>query len=286
MTLRLYYTEPWRRDFDADVLSVEPEPSTGRLRVRLNRTAFYPTSGGQPHDMGTLGEARVVDVIDDEETGDVVHVVEGRLEPGAAVTGVIDWERRFDHMQQHSGQHALSAAFVRTANVATVSFHLGDATSTIDLAREVTAGEIAGAERAANEVVWDNRPVAIRFVSDEEAEKLPLRKPPVRTGQLRLIEIQDWDLSACGGTHVSRTGQIGVIAVRQDERVRGSTRVSFLCGGRALDGFRSLRDRRRFDERGAVGVGGGRAGGGGAAAGRDSRAARHASRRLGPPRHP
>ena len=176
MTVRLYYTEPWRRDFDADVIGVEPDAPVQRSRVRLSRTAFYPTSGGQPHDTGTIGEARVVDVIEDEETGDVVHIVEGRLEPGAAVTGVIDWDRRFDHMQQHSGQHVLSAAFVRTASVATVSFHLGEELSTIDLAREVTADEVARAERAANEVVWDNRSVAIRFVSDEEAAKLPLRK--------------------------------------------------------------------------------------------------------------
>jgi alanyl-tRNA synthetase len=154
----------------------------------------------------------------------------------------MDWERRFDHMQQHTGQHLLSAAFDRLHDARTESFHLGAETSTIDLGRDVAAAAIAGAEDLANRVVWEDRGVGIRFVTDEEASRLPLRKPPVKQGRLRLIEIEDFDLSACGGTHVSRTGEVGLIAVRGWERYKGGTRIEFECGARALRDFRVLRD--------------------------------------------
>lgn len=238
-TLRLYYTEPWRRVFDARVVRVEP--AAGRWRIWLDRTAFYPTSGGQPHDTGTLGAARVVEVADDEEGG-VVHVVDIPLVEGDTVRGEIDWPRRADHMQQHTGQHLLSAAFERTAGVATVSFRLGSEVSTIDLAREVTPEEITAAETLASQVAWEDRPVTIRFVSEAEAAALPLRKEPARGGRLRLVDVADFDLSACGGTHVSRTGEVGMVAVTGWERVRGGTRVSFVCGRRALAAFRRLRE--------------------------------------------
>jgi alanyl-tRNA synthetase len=158
------------------------------------------------------------------------------------VHGTIDWSRRFDHMQQHTGQHVLSAAFDRLSGVRTVSFHLGAAASSIDLAREVTASEIASAEELANAVVWEDRPVAIRFADADEAAKLPLRKESARTGRLRLIDIEGFDLSACGGTHVARTGAIGIIAVSSSERFRGGTRLEFVCGGRALQQLRHLRE--------------------------------------------
>jgi alanyl-tRNA synthetase len=206
----------------------------------LDRTAFYPTSGGQPFDTGTLGAARVVEVVD-EDDGRVVHVVEGETQPGP-VHGKIDWPRRFEHMQQHTGQHLLSAAFDHLLQVRTVSFHLGTASSTIDLAREVTADEIARAEREANRVVWEDRPVTIRFADAEEAATLPLRKESRREGVLRLIDVEDFDVSACGGTHVARTGAVGIIAVAGSERFKGGTRVEFLCGGRALAGFHALGD--------------------------------------------
>jgi alanyl-tRNA synthetase len=211
--------------------------------VRLDRTAFYPTSGGQPFDTGRLDEARVIDVLDHDEV--VAHVVEapvGALGVGERVVGQIDHERRRDHMQQHTGQHALSAAFVRLHDVPTLSFHLGTSASTIDLARDVSSAAIEAAEEAANRVIWENRPVNIRFVSKDEAESLPLRKPPQRAGTLRLIDIADWDLSACGGTHVARTGEIGAIVVREWERYKGGTRITFLCGQRALRSHRELRD--------------------------------------------
>ena len=246
MTERLYYDDPYQREFDATVVSVEPhaaaEAGAGRHAVRLNRTAFYPTTGGQPFDIGTLGPSRVIDVVDDER-GDVVHVVEGpAMEPGATVGGVVDWPRRFDHMQQHTGQHVLSAAFVRLFGVKTVSFHLGAEVSTIDLAREVTAKEMAAAEEEANRIVWEDRPVAIRYATAEEAAAMPLRKESARVGTLRLIDIEGFDLSACGGTHVNRTGAIGLIAVTAWERFKGGQRLEFVCGRRVLVKFRTLRD--------------------------------------------
>jgi alanyl-tRNA synthetase len=240
LTERIYYTEPYTTEFDATVISVEPAPGdAGRKAVVLDRTAFYPTSGGQPFDTGTLGGARVVDVVDGDD-GRLLHMIDGGNIEGT-VHGEIDWPRRFDHMQQHTGQHVLSAAFDRVLNVRTVSFHLGASGSTIDLAREVSAAEITRAEAEANRVVWEDRPVTIRFADAEEAARLPLRKESKRDGVLRLIDIEEFDVSACGGTHVARTGAIGMIAVAGAERFKGATRLEFLCGGRALAGFHGLR---------------------------------------------
>ena len=239
MTQRLYYTDSYRRTFDATVVSVEAVE--GRSHVVLDQTAFYPTSGGQPFDTGSIGGAAVVDVIDRED-GEVAHVVSGVLKRGEVLTAEIDWARRFDHMQQHTGQHVLSAAFDRLFGVRTESFHLGQLSATIDLAREVTAAEIAKAEDDANRVVWEDRPVAIRFATAEEAAAMGMRKESARTGTLRLIEVQDYDLSACGGTHVERTGAIGVIAIGGWEKLRGGSRVEFLCGNRAVQRFRLWRD--------------------------------------------
>ena len=212
-----------------------------RLHVVLDQTAFYPTSGGQPFDTGALGPARVLDVIDQDDD-QITHVVDRRLDAGMRVTGVIDWTRRFDHMQQHSGQHVLSAAFDRLVHARTESFHLGTLSATIDLAKEVSAKEILSAEDEANRIVWEDRPVSIRVASPDEAASLPLRKTPTRSGPLRLIDIEDFDLSACGGTHVARTGAIGVIAVAGAEKFRSGTRIEFVCGGRALTRFRGWRE--------------------------------------------
>lgn len=238
MTERLYYTDAYLRDFEADV--VQTVTHDGKPAIVLDRTAFYPTSGGQPFDAGTLGGVRVVDVVDTDD-GRLLHVLES-APTGGRVAGRVEWTRRFDHMQQHSGQHVLSAAFARVANARTESFHLSAGHATIDLARELSPVEIAMAEAEANRIVWEDRPVGIRFVSADEAASLGLRKESTRDGTLRLIEVQDFDLSACGGTHVSRTGAIGIIVVAATERVRGGSRVTFLCGGRALAGYRALRD--------------------------------------------
>jgi len=243
MTDRLYYRDPYLRTFDATVEKVEPRGD--RWSVALDRTAFYPSTGGQPFDTGTLGGVRVVDVVD-EDDGTISHLVDAtsdhNLTPGAVVHGEIDWARRFDHMQQHTGQHVLSAAILSVCRARTVSFHLGAAVSTIDLERELSPAEIAAAETEANRVVWEDRPVTIRFVSAEEAAALPLRKEPARGGTLRLIDVEGFDLSACGGTHVARSGAIGIIAVASWERFKGGQRLEFLCGGRALGRWRSFRD--------------------------------------------
>jgi len=169
-------------------------------------------------------------------------VLDGPLEPGSMVKGVIDWARRFDHMQQHTGQHILSAAFERTCAARTESFHLGSTSCTIDLAREVSPAQIAAAETLACDIVFENRPVCVRFVSEAEAAALPLRKDPTRTGTLRLVEIDNCDLSACGGTHVPATGRVGVIAVSGWERFKGGSRIEFVCGHRAVASHRRLRD--------------------------------------------
>ncbi len=251
--MRIYYTDPYCLEFDATVTDVAPvAAATGaagassdqgeRWRVVLDRSAFYPTSGGQPFDVGTLGSVRVLDVSDDNDSGRVEHITDAPLTVGQQVHGVIDAVRRRDHMQQHTGQHILSAAFDRLMNVRTESFHLGASSATIDLAREVTPAEIARAEDVANAIVWEDRPVSIRFVTAEEAAALPLRKEPKKDGDLRLIDITEWDLSACGGTHVARTGEVGVIAVRSWERFKGGSRIEFVCGVRALAAFRDLRD--------------------------------------------
>ncbi len=239
MTTRLYYAEPARITFDATVIACETRDA--QIELVLDQTAFYPASGGQPFDTGTLGPARVLDVVDRGE-GVIVHIVDRALPVGSAVAGVIDWSRRFDHMQQHTGQHVLSAAYDRLFGVRTESFHLGAISATIDLGRDVSSAEIQTAEDQANRVVWEDRPVTIRFATPEEAAALPLRKEPARTGPLRLIEVEGFDLSACGGTHVARTGAIGVIATTGWEKVRGGTRVEFLCGARALGRFRKWRD--------------------------------------------
>jgi len=238
MTERIYYAEPARRSFDAVVTAVVEHE--GAPAVVLDRTAFYPTSGGQPYDIGRLGTADVVNTIDDGDQ--VLHVVKSPFSVGEAVRGEFDWVRRSDHMQQHTGQHMLSAAFERVLGNRTMSFHMGGESSTIDLAREVSPVDVERCVDEANRVVWEDRPVTIRFASPEEAARLPLRKEPVREGPLRLIEIADFDLSACGGTHVASTGEIGLIAVTAAEKFRGGSRVTFVCGGRALRALRGYRD--------------------------------------------
>jgi len=252
MTDRLYYQDSFLYHFDATVRSVTDYPRPGLI---LDRTAFYPTSGGQVHDTGWIvpvddsdpslshyvesSQKHRVSEVAETEHGEVIHYLEAPMRdvrPGTRVRGEIDAERRRDHMQQHSGQHVLSAAFVRLYNMPTVSFHMGDDYCSIDLETpNLTKEQIEAAERLANEIILENRPVDIRFVTREEAGKLGLRKiPPTERDELRLIDIRDWDLSACGGTHVNQTGQIGCILLRKAERVRQGWRVEFIAGRRAV----------------------------------------------------
>jgi alanyl-tRNA synthetase len=239
MTDRLYYHDSFLYNFDAEVRSVVGTP---RPAIILDRTAFYPTSGGQIHDTGWLAcgdaKARVSEVADTED-GHVVHYLEAPLkdvQPGTRIRGEIDAARRRDHMQQHSAQHVLSAAFVRLFNMPTVSFHMAGDYCSIDLdTPSLSKMQIESAEHMANEIGLENRVVDISFVSRGEAEELGLRKlPPAERDQLRLIDIRGFDLTACGGTHVSQTGQIGSIFLRKSEKVRHGHRVEFVAGQRAV----------------------------------------------------
>jgi alanyl-tRNA synthetase len=239
-TERLYYQDSHLLEFDARVIDVT-ERDDGAIAVILDRTAFYPTGGGQPNDTGSLGEARVVDCIDAESEG-VLHVIQGPTpERGELVHGRIDSLRRLDHMQQHTGQHILSAAFVKLFDAPTRSFRVMEHECEIDVELDNPTNEkIEQAVDLANQMIWANRPVQIREVSAEEAGLLPLRKEPAREGELRLIEIADFDLTPCGGTHANATGEVGVIAVRSWERAKGLTRIQFMAGMRVVNDYRKV----------------------------------------------
>ena len=241
MTERLYYRDCYLREFKARVVETAED---GR-RVYLDRTAFYPTSGGQPFDTGTMDGASVIDVIDEEER--VAHILDAALSPGE-ITAQIDWQRRFDHMQQHTGQHLLSAVLEELFQIPTISFHLGAETSTIDLgASSLSLRQMEQAEERCAEIVSESRPVTITF--DEASADLDLRKATERTGTLRVVSIQGIDRSACGGTHVRSTAEIGSVLLRKTEKIRGNIRLEFVCGRRALGqaraDFRTLQDISR-----------------------------------------
>ncbi len=227
VTERLYYTDSYLHDFQARIV----DRSADGLTVYLDRTAFYPTSGGQPFDIGSLGGVAVVEVVDEEER--IAHRLAAAAPAGESVACSVDWGRRFDHMQQHSGQHLLSAVFEELFGLKTVSFHLGAESSTIDIeGGAVDARVLAAAERRANELIWQNRPLRVDFEHSSAVQGL--RKPSEREGTLRIVSIDGLDRSACGGTHVRSTGEIGAILLRKTEKIRQSARVEFLCGGRAV----------------------------------------------------
>lgn len=228
---RLYYHDSYATTFEATV--VERLTVGERPAVVLDQTCFYPTSGGQPHDQGTLDGAAVLDVTIREPDGAVVHLLD-RLPRGERVRGTIDWERRFDHMQQHTGQHVLSQAFIRTAGAGTIGFHLGAEYVSIDLdAPDLPPGAAEAAFDLANQVVEGDHAVRAWFPTPEELAALTLRKTPLVEGALRIVAIGEFDTSACGGTHVARTGAIGLIHQLRTERLKRGTRVAFLCGRRA-----------------------------------------------------
>jgi len=226
MTERLYYTDSYLRDFQARIV----DRSADGLTAYLDRTAFYPTSGGQPFDLGSIGGVAVVEVVDEEER--IAHRLASPVD-AAAVDCAIDWDRRFDHMQQHTGQHLISAVFEELFGLKTVSFHLGADSSSIDIeGPPAEARTLRETERRANQIVWQNRPVAVEF--QHAAEVQGLRKPSEREGTLRIVSIDGLDRSACGGTHVRSTGEIGAVLLRKMEKIRQSVRVEFLCGARAI----------------------------------------------------
>ena len=229
MTERLYYFDAYLTTFSATVVALD---DNGR-RVYLDRTGFYPTSGGQPHDLGRIGGVAVTDVIDEDDR--VAHVLAEplRVPPGATVEGVIDVARRFDNMQQHTGQHLLSALFADSFGWPTVSVHFGDETSTVDIAGTgLDSDVLRDAEARANAIIFENREVSVGF--EDAATAVGLRKPSDRDGTLRIVTIDRLDRSACGGTHVRRTGEIGNLLLRRAERTKGNTRVEFMCGMRAV----------------------------------------------------
>jgi alanyl-tRNA synthetase len=231
VTERLYYRDSFLREFDAQVISCEREGD--RWRVALDRTAFYPSSGGQPHDIGTLGGVPVIEVADAGAEG-VVHYTSAEV-PSGSTHGEIDWPRRIDHMQQHTGQHLLSAAFIELFKFPTVSFHLGREVSTIDLeAPSIVARHVEEAERRTNEIIFEDRVVSVRFGTAEELSAAGIRKKVDRMGILRAIEVDGFDRQPCGGTHLARTGQAGSLLIRRLERRRDAWRLEFVCGFRAL----------------------------------------------------
>ncbi len=241
MTERLYYRDCYLQEFRARVV----EAGGNGQRVYLDRTAFYPSSGGQPFDTGTLGGANVIEVVDEEER--VAHVLDAPIAAGE-IDAQIDWPRRFDHMQQHSGQHLLSAVLEELFKIPTVSFHLGAEVCTIDVAApSLTSVQIDQSEVRCAEIVGEARPLAITF--EDAAADLDLRKESQRTGTLRVVAIQGIDRSACGGTHVRNTAEIGPVLIRKTEKIRGNTRLEFVCGLRALHlaraDFRTLQELSR-----------------------------------------
>lgn len=237
-TERLYYTDSHLTEFEARVVAVT-ESVSGWCAVTLDRTAFYPTGGGQPSDTGTLDSTPVVECIDKDD-GDVLHIIQGRAPlVGATVRGRVDWEHRQDHIQQHTGQHILSQAFLALYGAETRSFRMMDDASEIDVAlKDPTDERVERAIERANSVIWEDRAVSVRLVTPEEAAELPLRKDSAREGELRIIEIEDFDLSPCGGTHAHRTGEVGIIAARSWERAKGLVRIEFVAGRRAMADYR------------------------------------------------
>ncbi len=236
MEKRSYYQDAYSYTFDAKI--IEKVAVNGRFAVILDHSYFYPTSGGQPHDVGTLNAVPVIDVLVRPEDDAVLHVLAGNLTE-TAVHGQIDWPRRFDHMQQHSGQHILSRAFIQVANANTIGFHLSTASVTIDLDITVlNPSTITQVEALSNQIIWENRPITIQFVSQTEAKNMAVRKlPSLDKQQVRLVEIADFDLTACGGTHVASTGAVGLLKIVKVERRGTNSRITFVCGGRALTDY-------------------------------------------------
>jgi alanyl-tRNA synthetase len=234
MTKRLYYLDSYIKEFFGHML--QRRTIDGKPAVILNQTAFYPASGGQPHDTGILGNARVVNVLEDTD-GEVIHVLEREI-PADQISGRIDWNRRFDHMQQHTGQHILSQAFIAVAQARTLSFHMGSETSTIDVElAQPSPSQMEEAQTLASKIVFENRAVHILATDRENLSSLGVRKESQREGEIRVIDVEGFDRSACGGTHVRYTGEIGLIVILGFERYKGGTRVEFAAGYRALKAF-------------------------------------------------
>jgi alanyl-tRNA synthetase len=232
-TKRLYLEDAYRVEFEARIVGKglrEKKPA-----LILDQTYFYPESGGQPYDQGWIDGERVIKVFDEGEK--VIHVLEKDIE-AEGIKGKIDWERRFDHMQQHSGQHILSQSFVELFGAKTLSFHLGESVSTLEIdLKKASDDEVERVERRANEIVFEDREVKLHFLSEDDVGRLPLRKPPPKKKLIRVVEVSGFDFTACGGTHVGRTGEVGLVKILKWERIRDNVRFEFLCGNRALQDY-------------------------------------------------
>jgi alanyl-tRNA synthetase len=236
-TERLYFEDAFLQEFTARI--IRQETREGLPVVILDRTAFYPESGGQPHDLGWLNELRVIRV--EEESGIIIHFLEKELKAGE-VLGRIDWPRRFDHMQQHTGQHILSQAFYDLVRGETLSFHLGQEESTVEISLPAIKEEtLQKVEEMANRIVFSDLEVKTYFLPEDKISSIPLRKPPKKSGLIRVVEVEGFDYSACGGTHCRRTGQVGLVKILKQEKIRGNLRFSFVCGFRALKEFENRR---------------------------------------------
>jgi alanyl-tRNA synthetase len=235
MTEKLYFDDQYLQEFSSTV--AQNIDAGERPGVILAQTLFYPASGGQPHDTGTLNGIPVIDVIEDSKQG-IIHFLTQPLKVGEVI-GRINWDRRFDHMQQHTGQHLLSQAFMKLCDAATISFHMGDESATLDLNLSgVSVETLTAVEDLANRIVYENRTVTSRVIDKQDLPRYPMRKPPAVDKNIRIIEIEDFDYSPCGGTHCSKTGEIGIIKIRRFENYKGGGRIHFLCGGRALKDYR------------------------------------------------
>ncbi|MGM0420698.1 MAG: alanyl-tRNA editing protein [Bacillota bacterium] len=234
MTKKLYYDNAFQQEFSADIKSYQERDDLYYLV--LNQTAFYPEGGGQPADRGYIGSSRVQHVFSQE--GEVYHVVETLPEEQTNLTCQLNWERRFDHMQQHTGQHLLSAVLWNLNKAATIGFHLGEENLTIDLDKELREEQLNEVEARVNEVIYQNREIGIEYPDEEKLEERDLRKVPSVNEDVRLIKIEGLDLTPCGGTHLQQTGQLGIISIIGNEKYKGGSRLSFLCGRRAREDYR------------------------------------------------
>jgi len=232
-TKRLYFEDAYQKEFEAAVVArLDYE---GKPALVLDQTCFYPESGGQPADRGTIDGANIIQVIEDGEK--IIHVLDKDL-AGLRIRGAIDWKRRFDHMQQHSGQHILSQSFIELLDGETRSFHLGEESSTLEIGlKEISESDADRVESRANEIIFEDRAIKTYFVPEDKIFTVPLRRPPKKKGLVRVVEVAGFDYSACGGTHCRRTGEVGLIKINTWDKIRGNIRFEFLCGRRALQDY-------------------------------------------------
>lgn len=239
---RLYLENPYQVEFEARVM--EKTSYEGKSALVLDQTCFYPESGGQPDDRGMIHGVKVIRILEDEDS--IIHVLEQEVS-SPEVKGKIDWERRFDHMQQHSGQHILSQSFYELFGAETLSFHIGEQSSTVEIdLRKASEEEVESVERRANQIIFEDREIRSYFIQEKDAGTIPLRKPPKKKGVIRVVEVSGFDYSACGGTHVRKAGEVGLIKIRSWERIRDNVRFEFVCGHRAREDYawknRALRE--------------------------------------------